>query len=73
MNISTPISTLWHSKRNRDLIKIYSDSFEGRPQNLKSHFKELNVSTFHCDNIQPIHEMEQKDFEYIKQINVNKI
>ena len=70
MNISTPISTLWNSKENIELIKKYSNSFEGRPSNNFYQYTEVfdKVLTFHCDIIQPIHKLEQSDFEYIKQI-----
>ena len=70
MNISTPISTLWNSKENIELIKKYSNSFEGRPSNNFYQYTEVfdKDLTFHCDIIQPIHKLEQSDFEYIKQI-----
>ena len=41
MNISTPISTLWNSKDNVELIKKYSDSFEDRPFNNFNQYKEV--------------------------------
>tara|TARA_R110001592_G_scaffold195720_6_gene443406 strand:+ start:554 stop:1369 length:816 start_codon:yes stop_codon:yes gene_type:complete len=70
MNISTPISTLWNSKDNVELIKKYSDSFEDRPFNNFNQYKEVfnKVLTFHCDTIQPIHKLKSKDFDFIKQI-----
>jgi uncharacterized protein (UPF0276 family) len=69
MNISTPISTLWNSKSNIELIKKYSNSFEGRPKTLELHPNfNLQVKTFHCDNIQPIHKLNDEDFKYIKRV-----
>lgn len=70
MNISTPISTLWKAKRSVELIKHYSDSFEGRPFNNLDDYKEVKdkVLTFHCDTIQPIHKLESKDFKYIQSV-----
>ena len=69
MNISTPISTLWDSKNNIELIEKYSNSFEGRPKTLGLYSSfNSQVETFHCDNIQPIHKLNNKDFEYIKRV-----
>ena len=69
MNISTPISTLFNtSESNAELIKEHSNSLEGRPD---SFIPYLNVETFHCDNIQPIHPLDNKDFDFIKKI-INK-
>ena len=70
MDISTPISILWNSKENIELIKQHSNSFEGRPFNNFNKYKEVNnkVLTFHCDTIQPIHELKPKDFKYIQSI-----
>ena len=59
MNILTPISTLWESDENIESIKKHSDYFEGRPPNGFKNYTEVNdkVLAFHCDVIQPIHEL----------------
>ena len=70
MNISTPISTLFHISENAELIDKYSDSFEGRPFNNFDHSKNITekVLTFHCDNIQPIHKLKDEHFDYINKV-----
>ena len=70
MNILTPISTLWESDENIESIKKHSDYFEGRPPNGFKNYTEVNdkVLAFHCDVIQPIHELTQKDFDYIQSV-----
>ncbi len=70
MNLNTPISTLWNSDKNIQSISDNSDSFEGRPFN-KFNYPEniLNkITTFHCDVIQPIHELTQEDYDYVEEI-----
>lgn len=70
ININTPISTLWESDKNKDLIIKNSNSFEGRPFNNFIYPKNVlnKISTFHCDSIQPIHKLSQEDFNYVKKV-----
>ena len=70
IKITTPISTLWDTKSNVNLIKLNSDFFEDRPFNNFNHPPSISskVKAFHCDTIQPIHKLNIKDFDYIKSI-----
>ncbi len=70
MNINTPISTLWNSDENIDIILKSSDSFEGRPFNNFIYPKGIvsKITTFHCDIIQPIHNLTLEDYKYVKKI-----
>jgi uncharacterized protein (UPF0276 family) len=63
--IATPISSLFKSKEEAQLIMSYSDCLECRDH---SPSVELNKQKlFHCE-IQPIHELCEKDFAYIASI-----
>ena len=58
---------------NQDIIK-HSNSLEGRPDKIARLMATTvidNIETFHCDIIQPIHPLEQEDFDYIKEIVSN--
>ena len=69
MNFNTPISTLWNSDKNVQSILDNSDSFEGRPFNKFNYPENIldKITTFHCDIIQPIHKLTQKDYDYVEE------
>tara|TARA_Y100000385_G_C13031786_1_gene611087 strand:- start:189 stop:989 length:801 start_codon:yes stop_codon:yes gene_type:complete len=70
ININTPISTLWDSDKNRKIIFNNSNSFEGRPFNNFIYPEGVidKITTFHCDIIQPIHNLSSEDYKYVKKI-----
>ncbi len=69
LKIATPISHLFKNPFFAEEISFYSDVLEFRDHsvNHNQHIQEV----FHCE-LQPIHKLEDKDFEYLQKIKEEK-
>jgi len=67
--IATPISNLFNSKDNIDLILNYSDCLECRDHSISSKLPKQEL--FHCE-LQPIHEFSELEVNYLKKIKSSK-
>ena len=64
--IATPVSYSLFKGDNKDLIIENSDCLEGRPEMIDNSFGVEKI--FHCDVIEPCHELGQNQFDKIKKI-----
>ena len=67
--LATPVSHLFDSESDAEKISSYSDVLECRDRTFS--YSALNQKLFHCE-LQPIHELSETDFDYIKRIKENK-
>ena len=65
LKIATPISNLFIDKKCASILIEKSDCLEVRDDSINSIFP--NIELFHCA-IQPIHELHETKFEYLKKI-----
>jgi len=68
--ISLPISHLFDDEENIKILQGSYDCLETRPRSLKSNLEKQEI--FHADNIQPIHELSDQDFNFIKEVKNKK-
>ncbi len=69
LKLATPISHLYKNAAFAEEISAHSDVLECRDHSVK-HAPHLH-EVFHCE-LQPIHQLSQKDFEYLRQIKQEK-
>lgn len=63
--IATPVSYSLF-KKHKNLIIENSDCLEGRPEMVNNKFGTEKI--FHCDDVEPCHELKDSDFKKIKKI-----
>ena len=68
--ISLPISHLFDDEKNIKMLQGYYDCLETRPRSIKSSLEKQDI--FHADNIQPIHELSDQDFNFLKEVKEKK-
>jgi uncharacterized protein (UPF0276 family) len=69
IKIATPISSLFSDKSASDRIIDSSDCLECRDHSIEMNFD--NEEVFHCE-VQPIHNLENSVFEYLKKVRDSK-
>lgn len=66
LKFATPVSHLFEKEDDAERIIAHSDCLEGRPRTLAMNYP--GQMLFHCDEIQPIHEMRDDEFAYIERV-----
>ena len=74
INIALPISHHFNKKKNVKILqenRLY-DFLEVRPSQIEYNEEIEKQTTFHADNIQPIHELKESEFDFIQKISDTK-